>query len=98
MYQDHPNGAWIDKLPVGRGLKIQTQNTLYTVRKLNDGTLTIEGNRKYCPSPVQCNIHGSTFGGSMIRVGYVGRGMFLEVGLPHGVMTTSKINEVEEVI
>lgn len=93
-------GAWIEKLPVGKGLKVQTLNTLYTIRKDENG-YTIQGHPKYCPEPVLCNIHGSTFGGSVIRIGFIGRGMHLEVGMPRegGVftMTTSPIKEVEEI-
>lgn len=93
-------GAWIDKLPVGKGLKVQTQNTLYIIRREADG-LTIQGHAQYCPEPVKCNVHGSTFGGSVLRIGFVGREMCLEVGLPKDggvfVITTTPIKEVEEI-
>lgn len=91
-------GAWIEKLPKGKGLKVRTHSRIYLIRKDENGFCTIQGHPNYCPTPVQCNIHGSTWGGSMIKVGFIGRDMRLEVGLPHGgVMTTSPIVEVEEI-
>ena len=91
-------GAWIEKLPKCKALRVVTQNSTYIIRKDSAGYLWISGHYKYCPDPVQCNIHGSTFGGSVIRVGFIGRGMHLEVGMPDGrVMTTSSIREVEEI-
>lgn len=105
-------GVWIRKpegelvkdqpyLPVGKSLKVETRNTLYLVENREDGTY-ISGNQKYCPTPVKCSIHGSTFGGSMLQLGYVGRGMYLEFSLydgPHAgkTITTSQIQEVTEV-
>lgn len=91
-------GAWIEKLPKGKALRVKTLNSTYIIRKDGDGYLWISGHYRYCPDPIQCNIHGSTFGGSVIRVGFIGRGMHLEVGLPSGrVMITSPIQEVEEI-
>lgn len=101
-------GADIDKLPVGKKLMVQTQNTLYTIERREDGVY-ISGNKRYCPEPTKCHINGSTWGGSMIKVGYVGVGMYLEFMLDvqgdrkvgsvdgHGRILTSEIQTVEEV-
>ena len=119
MFKPHPNlsdalnyaildsdiegGAYVAKLPIGRGLEVQTSNTLYTIRKLLDGSLTIAGHAKYCPQATRCNVHGSTWGGSMIKTGFIGRGMYMEVGIIGSggkpkVITTSTIREVREVL
>ena len=80
----------------GRGYKVTTANRVYTL--LKDGVgWTIEGHPRYCPTATPCNIHGSTWGGSMLKIDFIGRGMHLEVGLLSGVMTTSPITEVEEI-
>jgi hypothetical protein len=102
-------GVFIDKLPLGRSLKVQTQNTLYTIERREDG-LYMSGHYKYCPKPTKVNILGSNFGGSMLKVGFIGRGMYMEffIDMPeeerhrgivdgHGTIVTSKITEVEEV-
>lgn len=98
-------GANIAQLPVGRGLKVTTKSCDYIIRRLADG-YTIQGHPVYCPTALPCNIHGSTWGGSMIRSGFIGRGMFLEVGIignprheggrPFAI-TTSQIHDVEEI-
>ena len=79
-------------LPVGRVLIVQTQNTRYRIIKTGDETFTIQGH--------PCRIHGSTWGGSMLRVGWIGRGMHLEyslLGNSRGAYITSRIMEIKEV-
>lgn len=113
MFEPHPNlseevndaiaeselsgGAYLDKLAVGKSLLVQTKNTAYTVEKREDG-LYISGSKKYCPEPMKCCIPGSTFGGSMLKMNFVGRGMYMEfyVEAHPGCITTSQIQEVTE--
>ncbi len=114
MFEPHPNlsdeineaiaeselagGAYIDKLAVGKKLQVQTRNTTYIIEKREDG-LYISGNAKYCPEPVKCRIPGSNFGGSMLKMNFVGRGMFLEfiVDGTNKTIVTSEISEVTEI-
>jgi hypothetical protein len=111
MYVDHPNltpevnaairdselagGVFIKNLPIGTTVKVQTNNTLYTIDHNEDGDY-IQGSPKYCPERTKASIHGSTFGGSMIKVGWIGVGMYLEFSTPeHGTIGTSKIQSFE---
>lgn len=110
MYQDNPGltpelnaklrdmelagGIWYDKLPVGSVVEVQTKNTRYILEKRSDTQSFIQGNAKYCPIPTECRINGSTFGGSMIRIGWLGVGMFLEFQMGGGTITTSQIESV----
>jgi|SRR5208337_2495886 len=101
-------GVWIRKpegaavkdepyLPVGKTLKVRTMNTTYLIENREDGTY-ISGNAKYCPEPTKCNIHGSTWGGSMLKMGWIGVGMYLEFSTdkhPYRI-TTSEIQDVQE--
>lgn len=93
-------GVFIDKLPVGAVLHVRTQNTSYTVEKREDG-MYISGHAKYCPEPMKTAIVGSTWGGSMLKAGFIGRGMHLEFTDPRygrrGTVTTSEIKEITEV-
>ena len=95
-------GADITKLPVGHSLRVETQHMVYTIKReaKGDEGLTIQGHPRYCPFTVKAYIHGSTWGGSMIKVGFVGRGMYLEFStVDHpGAITTSKIQNVEEAV
>jgi hypothetical protein len=113
MFEPHPNlsdevnaaiaeselagGAYVNKLAVGKKLLVQTKNTLYTVERREDG-LYISGNAKYCPVPTKCRIPGSNFGGSMLKMDFVGRGMYMEFHTDEHptVIVTSQVQEVTE--
>jgi len=114
MFESHPNlsdeinaavaeselagGAYVNKLEVGKKLLVQTRNTLYTIERRNDG-LYISGSQRFCPVPTKCTIPGSNFGDSMLKMGFVGRGMFMEfyVDSSPRVVVTSEIQEVTEI-
>jgi len=90
-------GAHLDKLEVGKKLLVQTRNTAYLVERRKNG-LYISGNKNYCPTPRKCSIPGSTFGGSMIKLDFLGRGMYMECWIEGvGTVTTSQIQEVKEI-
>lgn len=88
-------GCRFDEWPEGKTLVVQTANTRYEIRKTGADTF-IRGNARYCPEWTECTIIGSTFGGSMLKVNFVGRGMYLEVFLvgAQKTITTSCIKEV----
>ncbi len=91
-------GVLLESLPVGESLEVETQNHFYQIVNLGEGRALISGHPTYCPKPVTVFIHGSTWGGSMIKVGYLGRGMCLEFRhAPYGIITTSKIREIRQV-
>ena len=64
-------------LATGKTLHVKTANTLYVIEKRGDNEFYISGNAKFCPTPVRCYITGCNFGGSMLKMDYVERGMFL---------------------
>lgn|SRR5690242_14101880 len=111
LFQAHPNlsddvnrniiqseiegGVDLRDLAPGAVLAIQTQNRFYTVVSLGDDTALISGHPEFCPDPVQVRIHGSTWGGSMLKSRYVGRGMHLEFEHPvHDTVITSQIVDI----
>jgi len=90
-------GVYSDIMEDGDYL-IETQNTLYTLTK-SRGKFTLMGNERLCPSPREVNIHGSTWGGSMIKINFIGRGMRLEVSFcdepdKHLTILTTSIKEI----
>lgn len=91
-------GCWWDKMPEGSKVKVQTQNTLYELKR-EGGKDYIKGNAKYCPDWSECIVQGSTWGSSMLKMGFIGRGMYLEVYLfdINNTILTTAIKEVEEV-
>lgn len=77
---ERDGGIWMRDVEVGQTVLVQTKNTLYEFAKGDDHWTGLGG--KYMPRPRIINIHGSTFGGSMIRVGFIGVGMYLEFAKP----------------
>lgn len=70
-------GVRIDDLQPGSALEITTQDTHYQVLLLRGNLALITGSL-CCPGPVLVRIHGSTWGGSMLKVRFIGRGMCME--------------------
>lgn len=71
-------GVYLNDLPYGTKLGIETQNHLYTLITRSGSEAIIGGHPEFCPEPVLVKISGSTWGGSMLKLTYVGRGMHLE--------------------
>lgn len=87
-------GVWLKDLKIGDTVFVQTQNSMYRIVKTSDG-YTIEGHPKYCPKPTEARINGSTWGGSMIKSGFLGGGMHLEFSTDiYPRITTSRIESV----
>jgi hypothetical protein len=91
-------GVFLKDLPSAAVLQIQTQHHCYTAVLLNEGSALISGHPRYCPQPVLVTITGSTWGGSMLKRRFVGRGMRLEFCHPEyrTPIVTSTIQEIRE--
>jgi hypothetical protein len=91
-------GARLDYLPAGTFLEIETQNRYYNIEYRGDGIALICGHPRFCPMPTLVRISGSTWGGSMLWLKFIGRGMHLEFAHPiYGRITTSRIIEIRVV-
>ena len=90
-------GVHLAEVAPGTVLVVKTQNRAYTLRYQGLGQALISGHPVFCPEPVLVNIHGSTWGGSMLKERFIGRGMRLEFGHPvYQPITTSIIVDVSE--
>jgi hypothetical protein len=114
MFAPHPNlsdevnrnivqseiegGVFLEGLPPDTVLHIRTQHHFYTALILGEGAALISGHPQYCPHPVQVTIAGSTWGGSMLKVRFIGRGMQMEFHHPAYSMpiVTSPVQEIRE--
>jgi len=112
MFSPHPNladeinrgivqsevegGVFLNDLPPSTVLEIQTMHHLYTAVLLGGSEAMLSGHPEFCPKPVQVAIAGSTWGGSMLKLQYVGRGMHLEFRHPDytGPIITSPIVDI----
>jgi hypothetical protein len=114
MFSPHPNladeinrgivrseiegGVFLNDLPPATVLEIQTMHHLYTAVLLGGSEAMLSGHPEFCPKPVQVAIAGSTWGGSMLKLQYVGRGMHLEFRHPEypTPIVTSAIREIRD--
>jgi len=114
MFSPHPNladeingsiiqseiegGVFLGDLPPSTILEIQTMNHRYTAVLLGGSEALLSGHPEFCPTPVHVAIAGSTWGGSMLKLHYVGRGMHLEFRHPRypRPIVTSAIQEIHD--
>ena len=91
-------GVFLNDLPSATVLQIETQNHCYTAVLVDEGSVLISGHPKYCPQPVLVAIAGSTWGGSLLKRRFVGRGMHLEFRHPEyqAPIVTTRIREIRE--
>jgi hypothetical protein len=90
-------GVLLDSLNVGAVLEVATKNRVYRVEICAKGQILISGHPKYCPDPVPVKLVGSTWGRSMVKLGFIGRATRLEFRHPvFGVVLTSRIKEMRE--
>jgi len=88
-------GVYLPDLAPGDVLDIQTENCHYTLVSLGAEAALLSGHPELCPSPVRVRVRGSTWGGSMLKEKYVGRGMYLEFVHPiYRTVTTSMVLDV----
>src|SRR5438445_11093660 len=72
-------GVFLHDLPPSTVLQIQTMHHCYTAVLLGGSEALISGHPGFCPRPVPVAIAGSTWGGSMLKMQYGGRGSHGEV-------------------
>ena len=90
-------GVYLSGLDEGAELEIRTENRSYCFVYHGCGHAMLSGHPQFCPEPVLVRIHGSTWGGSMIKSEYIGRGMRLEFRHPdYKTVVTSRILEICE--
>ena len=91
-------GVFLEDLSPSTVLQIETKHHCYTTVVLGGSQVLICGHPTYCPQPIKVNIAGSTWGGSMLKLRFLGRGMCLEFCHPEyrTPIITSPIREIRE--
>lgn len=90
-------GVWLRNMLPGELLEIETKDWTCTLEYLGDNHALISGHPQFCPAPVEVSICGSTWGGSLLKQYYIGRGMHLEIIHPvHQRIVTSRIVEIRD--
>ena len=94
VHSEIAGGVRLSTLSDGSRVQVETLNRLYEL-EVREGQVWISGHPQYCPQPVPVTVHGSSWGGSMLKVAYLGRGMRMEFSHPlHATVTTSRIVSV----
>ncbi|MFB3828611.1 MAG: hypothetical protein ACE15B_17715 [Bryobacteraceae bacterium] len=95
MRSEIEGGVHLCDVQPGAVLEIETQNRAYTLQYEGLDRAFISGHPVFCPQPILVTIHGSTWGGSILKTGYIGRGMRLEFGPSRfRRITTSVIRDI----
>jgi len=89
-------GVYLRDLGYMATLEVTTRNTRYIIVIDRDGEAWIAGHPRFCPEPVLVHISGSNWGGSMLKVAFIGRGMHLEFRHPDypGAVVTSPVVDI----
>lgn len=84
-------GIRLASLRDGSRVSVETLNRRYSL-EMRGGKMWICGHPEFCPSPVAVKVRGSSWGGSMLKAAFLGRGMQMEFQHPRfATVTTSRI-------
>jgi hypothetical protein len=90
-------GVHLHDLLPGTVLEIETKDWTCTLEYCGAYEAWVSGHPRFCPEPVRVYVAGSTWGGSMLKQFYIGRGMHLEFLHPtYERILTSPIVEIRE--
>ena len=90
-------GVYLRDLRRGDVLEIETQDWVCRLVYCGDYEALVSGHPRLCPKPTRVQIAGSTWGGSMLKQYFIGRGMHLEFMHPIcGRVLTSVILEIQQ--
>lgn len=93
--RDLEGGIYLEELPEGVVLEVETNHHRYTIVNRTRGEALISGHPKYCPEPVAVRITGSLWDGLLLKAGFIGLGMRLAFQLPtQATITTSPIMQI----
>lgn len=74
--QEELSGIDVTKINPGERVVVETVNSTYTITIYED-KMTVEGG-KYFPEPTEAALVGSTFGGTAMKLGWIGYNMNME--------------------
>ena len=99
IIEEQKGRGGIDLKLLNKGTKIeaQTKNTLYSIEVLENGKYLVQGGRHY-PDAMPIRINGSAWGGSIIKVNWLGIEMHIEMQHPDpekGMITTSAVRSLK---
>jgi hypothetical protein len=91
-------GIFLNDVPKRALVEVQTNNSIYTIAIIDvkKAEVIVKGNNKHLATPKTCFLLGSTYGGSMLKLGWIGVDMHLQVSVIGGpILTTSPIRFIK---
>lgn len=94
LIDEQKDGIDVRSLKPGTKVFVNTKNSEYIIETTSKpGYVKAQGGR-YFPEVQECYFNGSTWGGSMLKLGWIGRGMHLEFSLEDGrTLTTTGVRK-----
>jgi hypothetical protein len=84
----------VRSLPPGTKFLVETSNSRYHFEMLEDGwTALVQGGRHF-PHVTVAAIEGSTFGGRLLKSGWIALGLFLEMSAGGKEVVTSRVRSI----
>jgi hypothetical protein len=81
-------------LPSGTELLVETRNSRYRFVVLDDGGNVLVDGGRYFPQETTARIDGCTLGGSLLKLGWIGLGLFLEISACGKRIVTSRVRSI----
>lgn len=74
-------------------ITIRTRNSLYRVIVTHGTSVVVQGGH-FFPDPVSARVNGSGFGGSLLKVGWIGIGLRMEIFAGDERIVTSPVRDI----
>jgi len=89
------SGVDLRSLPDGTRVVVETCNSRYrlVMHEGNGFNAVVQGGR-YLPEATAVRIDGSTGGGSLLKIGWIGVGLFLELSVRGERLLTSRVRSI----
>src|SRR6266513_1032601 len=89
---DRVTGIDLRSLPAGTAVVVDTRHSRYRFVMLDESgrNALVEGGR-YFPRATTARVEGSTLGGSLLKVGWIGLGLFVELSFGDKRIITSRV-------
>jgi hypothetical protein len=71
-------GVWLQQLDPLTELMVETRNTRYRIVISHDADILVQGG-VFFPDPTQAHVEGASLGGNLLKVGWIGVGLRMEI-------------------
>jgi hypothetical protein len=89
------SGVDLRSLPDGTNVVVETCNSRYrVVMREGDGFNAVVQGGRYFRQATEARIEGSTLGGALLKIGWIGIGLFLELSVRGKRILTSRVRSI----